>query len=77
MLLDKKADPAIRTRTLQTPLHLAVTYNANLNVLETLLAHGADPNAKDNQENTPFGLARFSKNSRDYVPLLRRFGGRQ
>jgi TPR repeat protein len=41
------------TVTGQSPLHLAVTYNKDPDVVRTLLEHGADRNQTDNEGKTP------------------------
>ena len=68
-LLDWGADPnAVQDRSGEMPLHCAATVN-NLAVAEVLLEHGANPNAKNENEATPVYYAVLSRH-REFVELL-------
>jgi ankyrin repeat protein len=55
-LLDAKADPNLKGQQGQTPLHHAVLGNKEM--VELLLAKGANPNVLDKAGNTPLALAK-------------------
>ena len=50
----------------RTPLHAAANY-CNANIIERLLKEGADPNAQDNDGNTPLHLALDPQVMRDFT----------
>ncbi len=56
-LVEKGADPNVKIDD-ATPLHLAVQNSARIPVLETLLANGADINAKDAKGESPLDYVR-------------------
>ena len=62
-----------RIATAKPPLHSAVKANAR-EMVELLLAHGADPNAKDNRGETPLHSA-AKRNDREMVEILVFLGG--
>jgi ankyrin repeat protein len=53
LLLNKGADPNVRENEIgSTPLHLAA-WNGRKTIVELLVSHGADVNAKDYKGRTP------------------------
>lgn len=76
LLLDQGADPSlIGGPNKQTPLHSATMYNFP-DVLETLLAAGADLNAEAENGVTPYSLALTSAN-KESVGVIQRFLDKQ
>jgi len=66
MLIRKGADINLRSRRLQTPLHLAAIHNVSKDILEMLLKKGADINSLDHHLQTPL----FHAASRGYKDLV-------
>ena len=81
LLLDSNANPAATDGIGATPLHRAIQdftrgrNGDNLEMVETLLAHGAEVNFEDYYGNTPLRWARRSKDD-EIVALIRRHGGK-
>ncbi|WP_084337498.1 ankyrin repeat domain-containing protein [Actinomadura oligospora] len=80
LMLDRAADPDPRTTAGATPLHCAVWREAGTGVIETLIAAGADVNARIADpsglkvgSDTPLGIAR-EKNNNEIAELLARAG---
>ena len=57
LLLEQGANPNVRTKGNETPLHLAAD-NGDTAVAQLLLSQGADVNAKDNYGHTPLWIAK-------------------
>ena len=72
MLLANKAEVDPKAWDGSTPLHWAVMYTLNKDVVKLLLSKGAVVNAKDNNGDTPLHLAGKSKvdNGKDVAELL-------
>ena len=68
ILLDAGADVAAAGRKGETALHIVAGTPKNREVVELLLARGADPNAKDDNEYTPLHGAAISGS--EAVPTL-------
>ena len=67
-LLEKGADPdPANLRDNRNLVYWAVHYNQS-EILQALLAHGANPSVKDNKGETPLLLAQ--KSHRELVPIL-------
>lgn len=60
----------------ETPLHIAVQYGTHLDVISTLLKHGASRKIKDHMGQTPVSVA-IAKNFEEAEDLLLRFDKRQ
>ena len=60
--MEAGADPMARDNSGDTPLHLAVAFNANLEVLQALLDAGAELEARDRYGNTPLHSALSNTN---------------
>ena len=74
-LISKGVDVnAMDERLAATPLHLAV-YFANTEVVELLIANGANVNAKNKWSRTPLHIA-IDKGYTNYVELLRKHGAK-
>jgi ankyrin repeat protein len=77
LLLDKGADPNVKTNSLETPLHISVVAG-HKEIAELLISHGADLNTKrygyDGQ--TPLSLAK-KKGHSEIVELLRKHGAKE
>jgi RNA polymerase sigma factor (sigma-70 family) len=80
-LLDSNANLAATCGIGTTPLHRAIQdftrgcNGGNLEMVETLLVHGAEVNCKDYYGNTPLRWARRSQDD-EIVGLIRRHGGK-
>jgi ankyrin repeat protein len=59
----------VRTSQGSTPLHLAAT-NPDISALKSLLAAGADPNARDGEGSTPLHMAAYTQNAKHAQLLL-------
>jgi len=59
-----------------TPLHYAAIWDRK-DVVELLLAHGDEINAKDNLGRTPLCQAATYKDEKDVAELLRQHGGHE
>ena len=74
-LLEHGADPAVcRAQDQETPLHAAARRGCRNQILQMLIDHGAEVNAKDAAGSTPLALARSKERSR-VVEFLRERGG--
>ncbi len=56
LAVSKGADPNLKDKKGDSPLHIAVS-NGERDVVQLLIDHGADFNAKDAEGNTPYDLA--------------------
>ena len=79
LLLDYHADPNLKNADGGTPLMQAVRKNyvgpGTAEIIQRLIAAGADPNASDNAGMTATGVAALSGNT-DVLPLLNALGAR-
>jgi len=62
LLLDHQADPNLKWKTGDTPLHSAV-YERRKDLVELLLAKGANPNVRNNQDVTPLDQLKTASSS--------------
>lgn len=59
-LIEDGADVNAQNKDGKTPLHLAVEFNKNPEVVRTLLEAGANPKSKDRLGQTAFDLIRYN-----------------
>ncbi|MCI0640078.1 MAG: ankyrin repeat domain-containing protein [Gemmataceae bacterium] len=59
-----------RNAVLRTPLHYAITYETDTQLVAMLVECGSDPNAKDKNGDTPISLARHNRNANEYLKIL-------
>lgn len=60
LLLTKGADPNVKGKYKETPLHLAVL-RRHTDMVKLLIKHGADVNAKDLRGKTPLDYAKVEE----------------
>lgn len=79
LLLGHKADVNYRKKTggEDTPLHRAVDHASSNEVIELLVARGADLNARDREGRTPFALTRYNQDRDRLVEVLRKVGAKE
>jgi len=73
MLLERKADVHIRTMFGAPPLHVAArphVYRNQIDIMQALLDHGADPNARDNDNSTPLHYSSWCQKETQYKPQM-------
>jgi HEAT repeat protein len=77
LLLEHMADPNSRNERRQTPLHLAVSGDADLRVVKLLVEAGSKLDTPDEEGITPVRLAAIRGEQRIYNWLVERSGGQE
>jgi HEAT repeat protein len=77
LLLKAGADPNVADERGETPLHMAISGDANLKIVQALVEAGAKLSATDNQGLTPVRLAANRNAKEIYQWLLARSGGKE
>jgi len=70
ILLHYGADPNVETYFLGNTLHIAIEKDASTSIITSLLLKGADPNAQDDDGQTPLSSAIFYSRSYSTISLL-------
>jgi ankyrin repeat protein len=77
MLLANKADANSRDEHEETPLLLGISADVDAKIIDTLLRGGANPNLATSAGKSPLSSSRFSRNGKQYVPLLKKYGAKE
>jgi cytohesin len=76
VLLARNAAVNATDSALWTPLHAAIERKSAPEIIDCLLAHGANPEAKNKQDTTPAELAHYSAKSEQYEKILKKWAAR-
>jgi hypothetical protein len=72
-LLEQGADPNVPNQFGRTPLHLVILYERSDDIIRTLVQHGADLHARDEDDRTPLAEAQ-ERGCQHLVRMLRELG---
>jgi ankyrin repeat protein len=71
ILLDHGADVNLWDDQHETPIYLAVAFEASTNLMYELVKRGADPRIKDSYGNDAFSMAETKSNTAEIVEILK------